>query len=186
MKNNTKILVLCALAVVINVVLGETVSALKIPLLFLDTIGTIFIAATFGMGYGILTGVTTNVLMGFLSGNFVALPFALVSVAVAIVVSLVAKYKDGKFTYIKALIAGLLLSFVAPMIGAPIRLALFGGLTGSGTDIIILALKQAGQQMITATYWGAVSSNFVDKMVSCLLVAAVLSNRQVQRTLQQF
>lgn len=179
MKNNTKLLTFCAIAVVINVVLGTVVSALKIPLLFLDTMGTIFIAAQFGMSYGILTGITTNLLMGVLTGPM-AIPFALVNVAVAIVVSLMAK---KGFTYKKALITGLILAFVAPMIGAPIRLALFGGFTGSGTDVVIMALRASGQEMITSTYWGAVAGNLVDKVVSCLLVAWFINNKQFKKVL---
>lgn len=165
--NQVRILLFCALAVVLNVVLGEAVSMMKIPLLFLDTIGTIFIAATFGMGYGILTGFTTNLVMSLFSG-ILALPFALVSIAVAIVVALFAR---NGFSYPKAFLAGLVLAFVCPAIGAPIRLWLYGGFTGSGTDMVIFALRAAGKEMISATYWGAVLGNLVDKIVSCLLVA---------------
>ncbi len=169
------ILVICAFAVIINVVLGQAVSALKIPLLFLDTMGTIFIAALFGMRYGILTGVCTNLLMGVI-GSFTAIPFALVNVAVAVVVSLVAKAGTNRsFGLVKALIAGVLLAVVCPMIGAPIRIFLFGGLTGSGTDILIMALRKAGQNMVTSAYWGAVTGNLVDKIVSCILVSLILS-----------
>lgn len=173
-----KLLAFCAIAVVLNVVLGSTVSALKIPLLFLDTIGTILIASTFGMSYGIMTGVTTNLLMGLLTGPL-SIPFALVNVAVAIVVSLIAK---GHLTYKKAIITGLLLAFIAPMIGAPIRLALFGGFTGSGTDVVIMALRASGKQMITSAYWGAVAGNLVDKVISCLLVAWLVSLPQLKKT----
>ncbi|OJG45295.1 hypothetical protein RV04_GL002343 [Enterococcus hermanniensis] len=168
---------MCAIAVVLNVVLGETVSMMKIPLLFLDTMGTIFIAANFGMSYGIITGVTTNLLMGLLSGPL-SIPFALVNVAVAIVVALVAKRGFG---YKQALLAGVLLAFICPMIGAPIRLALFGGFTGSGTDIVIMALRASGKEMISATYWGAVSANVVDKIVSCLIVAWFIKLPQMKR-----
>jgi len=178
-KNKTRILVLCAIAVVLNVVLGEAVAMLKIPLLFLDTIGTIFIAAEFGMTYGILTGIVTNLLMGMWQGPL-AIPFALVNVAVAIVVALLAK---KSFNYKNALIAGLLLAFICPMIGAPIRLALYGGFTGSGTDVVIFALRASGREMITATYWGAVTGNLVDKILSCLLVAWFLKLPQFKRFL---
>ena len=84
MNSKAKVIAMCAIAVGLNVVLGEAVSMLRIPLLFLDTMGTIFIAANFGMGYGILTGVTTNLLMGLI-GGVTAIPFALVNVAVAII-----------------------------------------------------------------------------------------------------
>ena len=160
MNSKAKVIAMCAIAVGLNVVLGEAVSMLRIPLLFLDTMGTIFIAANFGMGYGILTGVTTNLLMGLI-GGVTAIPFALVNVAVAIIVAL--------------------LAFICPMIGAPIRLALFGGFTGSGTDVVIMALRASGKEMISATYWGAVTGNLVDKIVSCLLVAWFIKLPQMKR-----
>ncbi|MGM0240394.1 MULTISPECIES: CD3073 family putative ECF transporter S component [Enterococcus] len=175
--NKTKIIIFCALAVTINVVLGEAVSMMSIPLLFLDTVGTIFIAATYGMSYGIITGVTTNLLMGLISGPL-SIPFALVNIAVAIVVALCAK---NGFTYKKALLAGILLSFIAPMIGAPIRLALFGGFTGSGTDVVIMALRASGKEMISSVYWGAVAGNFIDKILSCLLIAWMIKLPQMRR-----
>lgn len=177
MNSKAKVIAMCAIAVGLNVVLGEAVSMMKIPLLFLDTMGTIYIAANFGMGYGILTGVTTNLLMGLFSGPLL-IPFALVNVAVAIVVALLAKKGFG---YKQALIAGVLLAFICPMIGAPIRLALFGGFTGSGTDIVIMALRASGKEMISATYWGAVTGNVVDKIASCLLVAWFIKLPQMQR-----
>lgn len=182
MKNTTKVLAMCAIAVVLNVVLGEAVSMLKIPLLFLDTMGTIFIAANFGMKYGILTGVTTNLLMGLISGPL-SIPFALVNVAVAIVAALLAKKGFG---YKQALIAGVLLAIICPMIGAPIRLALFGGFTGSGTDVVILALRASGKEMISATYWGAVAGNIVDKIVSCLVVAWFIKLPQLRKYTASF
>lgn len=181
MKNNTRILVICAMAVVLNVVLGEAVTMMKIPLLFLDTMGTIFAAANYGMGYGILTGVCSNLLMGAISGPL-EIPFALVSVAVAITVALIAKHRFG---YKQALIAGLLLSFVSPLIGTPIRLALYGGFTGSGTDIVIIALRASGEQMITATFWGAVAGNVVDKILSCFAVSWMMKRPSMKNVVKE-
>ena len=123
LNKNTKILLFCALAVVVNVVFGDFVSMLKIPLLFMDTIGTIFIAACYGMGYGVLTGVATNLLMGFTASPS-AIPFALVNVVVAVVVALISKAGKKGFSLPKAILAGLLLAILCPMVGAPIHLPL--------------------------------------------------------------
>lgn len=173
MKNTeTQKLIFSALAVVFNIAFGTIVSWLSIPLLFLDTVGTVFVSATYGMKYGILVGVCTNLVMGATTG-FTAVPFALVNVAVAIVVALMAK---NGFTPIKAVITGLILSIVAPMIGTPIRIFLFGGLTGSGTDLLILSLRAAGQQIFAATFISTIAGNFVDKIVSCLIVAFLIKS----------
>ena len=170
MKLDIKKMIFSAIAIAVNIVLGTFVSFLSIPLLFLDTIGTIFVSASFGMKYGILVGVCTNLVMGITAGP-TAIPFALVNVAVAIVVALMAK---NGFSLTKAVIAGLILSAVCPMIGTPIRLTLFGGFTGSGTDILILALRAAGQRIFAATFLSTIAGNFVDKIVSCLIVAILL------------
>ncbi|MBG9981167.1 ECF transporter S component [Facklamia sp. DSM 111018] len=167
-QSRIKIITLCALAIAINVVIGRTVSALSIPLLFLDTMGTIFIAANFGIFWGVLTGLSTNLLAAVLGGGAVEIPFSLVSIAVAIIVALIS---NGKFSYIKAIIAGILMGLIAPAVGTVIRLTLFGGFTGSGTDIFIAALRASGQSMFTSTFLATVVSNMVDKIVSCLIVS---------------
>ena len=170
MKQSVKKLVISAFGIVINVVLGTVTSWLGIPLLFLDTIGTIYVAADVGMRYGILTGICTNLVMGITAGP-TAIPFALVNVAVAIVVALMAR---KRFTLVRAVITGLILSVVCPLIGTPIRLVLFGGFTGSGTDIMILALRAAGQEIFAATFFSTIAGNFVDKIASCIIVALLI------------
>jgi energy-coupling factor transport system substrate-specific component len=52
---------------------------------------------------------------------------------------------------------------------------LFGGFTGSGADIMIAAMRAAGAEIFTSTFIGVVVSNFVDKIISCVLVSLVLS-----------
>lgn len=164
------IMIFAALAVALNVVLGDAVALLKIPMLFLDTIGTIFIAAAFGPFWGVLTGIATNLLMG-VTASPTAIPFALVSIAVALVTGYMAK---GGFSLIKAIFTGLILSIVAPLIGTPIRIYLFGGLTGSGADLLITALRAAGNEIFASTFLATIASNFLDKIISCVLVAVLL------------
>ena len=83
----------------------------------MDTIGTIFIAACYGMGYGVLTGVATNLLMGFTASPS-AIPFALVNVVVAVVVALISKAGKKGFSLPKAIVAGLLLAILCPIGGS--------------------------------------------------------------------
>lgn len=171
-RSMSRIMVFGALSIAVNVVLGIVVSGLKIPLLFLDTMGTIFMSACFGPLWGIAVAIGTHLLMGILY-SFTAFPFVLVSIATAIVVGLMAK--NGEFGLKKAVITGLILAAVSPLIGTPIRLVLFGGFTGSGADVMIAAMRAAGAQIFTSTFVGVIVSNFVDKIVSCLLVSIVLS-----------
>ncbi len=63
-KISTLAITYCALCIVINVVFGTLVSKLQIPLIFLDTIGTIFAAELLGPWYGAAVGLLTNVTIG--------------------------------------------------------------------------------------------------------------------------
>jgi energy-coupling factor transport system substrate-specific component len=183
-KNRIQILVLCAIAVVIDVVLGQAVSMLKIPLLFLDTIGIIFIAAEFGMAWGVLTGVVSNLVMVVSGSGPSDLPFMLIDIAIAIVVALFAKGKG--FTVVKSIICGIVLGFVCSVMGTLIRIAFFGGLTGSGTDLVILGLKAAGQNLFSSVFLGTLGANMVDKIVSCFLVAWLMKLPVIKKAMATF
>ena len=165
-NRNLKIIAFCGIAVVLNVVLGNTIAALEIPFLFLDTLGTIFIAVNFGMSYGILTGSCTNLLIGVLYSPL-ALPFALVNMTVAITVAFVAR---KSFNYQKALVAGILAALLGSLVSTPLRLILFGGMSGTLTNITIATIRSTGQSLVSATYWGAVLDSIFDKTFCCLLI----------------
>ncbi len=59
--SNTMKLMMCGLAIAINIVLGIVMAMIKFPV-YLDTIGTIFIAIYFGPWYGAAVGGLTNFL----------------------------------------------------------------------------------------------------------------------------
>lgn len=171
-KQKTFILVVSALAVAINIVLGTLVGMLKIPLLFLDTIGTILVAVMFGPVSGAIVGAVTNILQGILT-NPKDIPFLLVNVAVGIIVGYIAKKYN--FNYKTAIITGLLLSVVCPLIGTPIAVWIYGGITGSGNDFIFAWLKQSGHSIFTSAFIPRITGNILDKIVSCTLVAYLIT-----------
>lgn len=51
-SSKTMILTYSAMGIALNVILGTVVSSMKIPLLFLDTIGTVLVAVLFGPWWG--------------------------------------------------------------------------------------------------------------------------------------
>lgn len=162
------ILTLCAMAVAINIVLGTVVTYTKIPFLFLDTIGTIFVAVIFGPWEGVAVGTVSNLLTPILSGNIKDIPFFIVNAAVGLIVGYIAK--KYKFTLKTAIISGLLLSIICPLIGTPIAVWVYGGITGSGNDFIFVWLKNSGQSIFTSAFIPRITGNFIDKIGSCILV----------------
>lgn len=165
-KRHAHIIVACAFAVAVNVVLGTVIGFLSIPLFFLDTIGTVYIGVNYDLKYGIFTGVASSFLTAIFHGP-VTIPFGLVSVVIAIIAHLCSK---SGFTYKKAIIAGILMTLVGSLVSTPIRLMIYGGMSNSITDILILSMRASGRAMITASYWGAVVDSIVDKIATCLIV----------------
>ncbi len=172
-RNNSNFkLVFSAVAIAINIVLGTVVGLLNIPLLFLDTVGTIFSAALFGPWYGAAVGGLTNVIQGILT-NPKNIPFALVNIAIGIIVGLIAR--KWKFNMVTAIVTGLILAVVAPLIGTPIATYVYGGITGDFNDVFFTWLVKSGQSVFTAAFIPRITSNIVDKIASCIVVSLLIS-----------
>ena len=62
---STMTIALMATAIVLNMVLGQVVSMLKLPI-FLDSIGTVLVGILAGPWAGGLTGLITNLLWGII------------------------------------------------------------------------------------------------------------------------
>ena len=165
---NTKVSVtaFCGVCVAMNIVLGIITAALGIPL-YLDTLGTVLTAALFGPVPGIIVGALSNIITGLIY-SVRDIPFALVNMAVGLVVGLVAK--KFKFTLISAAITGLALSVICPAIGTPIGIFVYGGLQGNISDIVVTGLVKAGQSIFAASFLTKVGSNLIDKVGTCIIV----------------
>jgi hypothetical protein len=72
-------------------------------------------------------------------------------------------------------IAGVITGVVAAIISAPISAYLFGGVTGSGTDLIVAAFLASGQNIIVSVFAQGVVSDPFDKMASYMVVWAIVS-----------
>lgn len=159
-------MIMCGLAIAINIVLGIVAAAIKFPV-YLDTIGIIFIAIYFGPWYGAAVGGATNFLTAILNG-MTDMPFMLVSIAVGIVVGLI--FRKVKFTLVNVIIAGVIVGIIAPIIGTPIGIFVYGGLTGTVSDVFVLALKQSGANIFAASFLPKLGNNLLDKIGSCLII----------------
>ena len=165
--SGTTRLVLCGLAIALNIVLGIVTAALKFPF-YLDVMGTIFIAIYFGPWYGAVVGALTNILTSLFSGSFTGMPFMLVSIVVALIVGFV------KFNFVTALVVGIITGIAAPVVGTPIGIAVYGGLTGTISDVAVMFLKQSGAGIFAASFIPKLFNNLLDKIGSILIVYLVV------------
>jgi hypothetical protein len=71
-------------------------------------------------------------------------------------------------------IGGLICGIVSAIISAPIAAVVFGGVTGSGTDLLVAAFQQAGADLQTAVLQQGLLSDPIDKTVTFFVVFVLL------------
>jgi hypothetical protein len=257
---DTRTIVLIPIAIAINIILGQTVSAaLKVPI-YLDSIGTILVGVLAGPLAGALTGGLANLIwtyvlpapfhsdyaapffivaveIGLLAGVFGRLGFfrsrpnarsdqlaigAIVVVAIVAIIGVygfLPFYSNGQFTFFAptapgaaapdpvfvilgwlvgllligaivgllallfvrrdlgaayVFVAGLACGIVSAIISAPISSIVFGGVTGSGTDLLVAAFQQAGDSLSSAVLKQGLLSDPIDKTLTFFVVFAIL------------
>jgi len=170
-------LALIVIAVAINMIGGQLISMLKLPV-FLDSIGTLISAVLLGPLIGMLTGLITNLIWGLLTD-----PIAAAFAPVAMVIGLVAGWlaKAGWFrTLPKVILSGVVITLAVTVVAVPIRTALFAGVTGSGADLLVAWMHSMGQNLVESVALTVLGANLVDKILTILL-------RQLpQRTARHF
>jgi energy-coupling factor transport system substrate-specific component len=169
---NTLTLVLIPVALAINIAVGQLVLAVKLPL-YLDSIGTVLVGILAGPWAGAVTGFLSS-LIWTLTGWF---PQAIAWAGVAAVIGAMAG-AFGRAAWMhsgwKSLLAGLLTGVVAAVLSAPIAAYVFGGVTGSGTDLLVAMARSAGLDALGANMAQGIVSDPLDKMITFLIVFGVL------------
>ena len=117
----------------------------------------------------------------FLVLGWVAL--ALVAGTIVGLLALLFVRRDLTAAYV--VVAGLVTGVVAALISAPISANLFSGVTGSGTDFLVAAFRQAGVEIGAATLGQGLISDPVDKITTFFVVYLVLT-AMARRTLARF
>ncbi|MCC6189520.1 MAG: ECF transporter S component [Anaerolineales bacterium] len=167
----TQALVLIPVGIVLNIVVGQLASALKLPI-FLDSIGTMLVALLVGPWAGALTGFLGNLIWGLITDP-VAAPFALVALIIGLVTGLLAR--AGLFKrWWQALLSGVIVTLALAPVAILVRAYLFGGVTGSGADFITGYLLKVGQDLFGAVVVTVIASNLVDKVITALLAWGIV------------
>jgi energy-coupling factor transport system substrate-specific component len=168
---STITLTLIPVAIVLNIVVGQIASALKLPI-FLDSIGTVLVGILAGPWAGLVTGLLTNIIWGLITSP-VAAAFAPVAGMIGFVAGFCSRF--GLFSsWWKALISGVLIALAASVTAVPIRVYMFGGITGSGADFITAYLLATGRDLFGSVIITVVGSNIPDKVVTALLCWGII------------
>lgn len=165
---STVTIALMVVALAINIVVGTLVFQLKIPFVYLDSIGTILVGLLAGPWAGLVTGIISNLLWGLL-GNPGYVPYA----PIAGVIGLLAGWfgSMGWFkTWWKWLLGGLITGLLAALLSAPITAYVYGGVTGAGTDLLTGMFRATGASIMEAALGQGLITDLIDKTLSFFVV----------------
>ena len=172
MKFDTRTLVLMAIAIVINIVVGQLAVWVKLPL-YVDAVGTVLVAILAGPIAGAVAGVLTNVIWGLVSA-----PVAMAFFPVSLVIGLRAGFlaKAGWFRTIgKTVVSGIVIGIISTIVAVPIIVYMFGGVTGAGTDFATAYMVAVGTELINSVAIANLATNLVDKILTCVIAWIIVS-----------
>lgn len=177
-------LALIPVAIVINIVVGQLVqNVLKLPI-YLDSIGTVLVGALAGPIAGAITGALSNLIWAVIFSTPTAAPYAITALVIGICAGVAGSYKAFKNIGL-TILAGLITGVIAAIVSAPITAFVFGGVTGSGTDLIIAAAQATGANLIGAATIQGFISDPLDKTISYIVVWLIVRGMS-KRLISQF
>lgn len=164
---NHPIIIFAPIGVIINILGYIIVTVFHIPL-FLDSVGTMLAGAVLGPWIGGGVGFMTNLIIGLIQ-NPISIPFGIVNAVIGIVVGLLSR-KRGFDDALTPLYAALILGLLCAVLGTPIAVYLFGGMTGQTLDAIHAVLIESGRKIFSSAFITRLPANYLDKFISAYLV----------------
>ena len=173
----TQTWVLIPVGVALSVVAAYVVNVVKVQFLYLDALGVVLVALLAGPWAAALTGVFVNVVEGFLV-NPTFWAYTPLQVAFGLAAGYMAR--RGWFRrYWKIVVVGLVIAAISIVMGAPITVVAFGGVTGTGSDAVTTFFRATGANIWSAVVGQTLVVEPIDKVVTVLLAALVA--KQVPR-----
>ena len=173
--------VLIPVAIAINLTIGQIVLVLKLPV-YLDSIGTVLVGVICGPWAGALTGALSNIIAGMIltADWFPWFPVAAAIGATAGVMANIGYFKS----WWKVVVTGFVIAIVATIVGTPISIIIFGGISASGSSLITAFLLETGRSLLASVLTTNFLSEPLDKIATSLLAFAIidgLSSRYLAR-----
>lgn len=159
-----------ALAIVLNVIGGQIALMLHLPI-YLDSMGTIMIAMLYGPVYGMLPPLLYGLVMGF-TLDIYSLYFMPVGLMLGLVTGLVSRYFSLKKW--RMIPGAMLITIPGTIVSAVITAVLFGGITSSGSTVIVQVLNKAGLGLTASVFIVQILTDYLDRLLSLVVVSYLL------------
>lgn len=170
-KINLRIMVFIAIAAIINMIGSEIALIFKLPILYLDTLGTWTVAIILGPLYGMIPGFISGCIAGITTDvySFFYIPVQLITGFMAGI--LINRYNmNNKFNIP---LCALLVTIPGTLVSALITDILFGGITSSGSGILVQFFHHYfGLGLTLSVFITQFISDFIDRVV--MLTVALL------------
>lgn len=172
MKSKLQVRQICfvAFAIVINIVGGQIALMFRLPI-YLDSIGTFFVAAYEGPILAMLPSLLSGLIFGFTSDIY-ALYFAPVGILLGLLSGLILKnrkqYKGELF------ISALLISLPTSLLSAFISSYLFGGITSSGASYLVQLLAKTPLGLTFSCFIVQFITDYLDRLLSLVIIQEVM------------
>lgn len=164
----TYIAIMIPIGVAINYIGGLIASSLSLPI-YLDSIGTIIVAAIMGPWVGAASGALFNIVSSLINGNVLASLFAICNIGSGLIVGFMARRNHFK-SITDIAIATVLVALWNAITGAPIAMVVYGGVDGNaGTNLMIAGLNALGTDLASAAFLARIPTNLVDKGIACII-----------------
>lgn len=172
-KLNSACFVLIPACIGINYLGKLFASVLKLPL-WLDSIGTCIGAVLGGPVIGAVCGAANNLIYGFTTGDAITLVYALTSLAIGVVVGMMARLGQMK-SLPGAILTAIAAGMAAIVISTPLNILFWGGTTGNVWGDAVFAWSQAsGLPLFTGSLLDEVVVDVPDKLITILVVFAIV------------
>lgn len=159
---------LIALAIVINIVGSYIALGLHLPI-YLDSMGTIMTAILLGPFYGLFPGVLSALVTGMTSDIY-----AFYYMPVGIVLGVMTGFVFQKNKSNKLFVKSFCISVPASLISACITANVFGGITSSGSTMLVQLLAKTPLGLTLSCLIVQFFTDYFDRLLSLWLVFSVI------------
>ncbi|MDD2678804.1 MAG: ECF transporter S component [Candidatus Nanoarchaeia archaeon] len=164
---STTALVLIPICIGINQI-GRLIStALQLPI-YLDTIGTVFMAMLAGPWVAGVGGFLTNVVTAIAYGRPTSVFFGIVQLAVGLIAGWFV-YKGWLKKGINVLWTGALIAVLAALVSSVIVVYVRGGVSASGVDAVVAVFLASGQGFWASIISARILTEMLDKIIAVFI-----------------
>ena len=160
-----------ALSAVINIIGGNLALVLRLPI-YLDSIGTFLASALLGPVGGVLAGVVSGVISG-ITTDIYSLYFIPVQIVTGVAAGIL--FRTTLLKKWNSFLWAFCVSIAGTIISACITAYVFGGVTSSGSSILVTLLHKLGLNMVASAFVVQIVTDYADRLISIAIVVAVLA-----------